>query len=780
MTTPHTQQAYTVAQGTSPIGVIIRQDRSPTSNDTQYLLNQLWLNTVDLSLWILVNFSSTNALLQAHWEPLSHGGFGDVAFLKGNTGGNVPPDINGVINVIGDGTTITIAGNPGTNTLTASLVGGLPALETLSDDVGTIVTPSADNIQLVGHINDQGGGKFSTVVAGTHLLNINPMSTSRWIVDPLGFNGTHTNISSAITSASAGDTIFIMPGTYTENLVVNKSLTFVSYGGDGRTVNTDTIIIGKITVIPSIICTFLRLSLQTNGDSILVNDGNSTVVVFDNCDLSINSSVIGIIQTGNAATNTYLIQSYVKIIAAGQLFSATNGALIVDETFIECPNLTSTASTISCNYYSTLSNYQTPIIFDDGPAIFKYCLFGSIFTPYTNVTYLSTTTSSGINLNFCNLYSGSQPVIDVGAGTLVTLSNCVINSSNTNTITGSGTLFYEGIVFSGVSSQFQNTLVLNLYGSTPSNSTSGFVWTSTGPNTSPTWQSVSSSGTVMDLAGNSGGNIPPSAGIINTVGTGSITIAGAGSTLTTQLTGLTNHNVLLGAGTATITKVAPSATSGVPLISQGAAADPTFGTAVVAGGGTGVTSFANTSALIASGTTTTGNLQNIASVATGQVLVSAGTSTLPTWSATPSISTITIGGGNALDSYVFGTFTPTLFGATTAGVTTYTDQVGTYCKIGAMVTVCVHVGISAATGTGGMLIGGIPYSPVANTSGIGAVNFNGPVFTWPAGTTHVFANLPSGVGSCLIQCNGSGTGVAPMQMSNNVLQLLFSMSFVSF
>lgn len=84
---------------------------------------------------------------------------------------------------------------------------------------------------------------------------------------------------------------------------------------------------------------------------------------------------------------------------------------------------------------------------------------------------------------------------------------------------------------------------------------------------------------VEHLTGNTGGMLNPVAHNFNTVGTGSITIAGAGNTLTTQLTGLTNHAVLVGAGTATITNVGPTATSGQVLQSQGAAADPAFSTA---------------------------------------------------------------------------------------------------------------------------------------------------------------------------------------------------------
>src|SRR6185295_5970347 len=94
--------------------------------------------------------------------------------------------------------------------------------------------------------------------------------------------------------------------------------------------------------------------------------------------------------------------------------------------------------------------------------------------------------------------------------------------------------------------------------------TSGQVLTSNGAAALPTWQAASASGAITTITGNSGGAQVPSAGNFNIVGTGSITTVGTANTETVQLTGLTNHNVLIGAGTATITKVAPSATAGVP------------------------------------------------------------------------------------------------------------------------------------------------------------------------------------------------------------------------
>lgn len=75
------------------------------------------------------------------------------------------------------------------------------------------------------------------------------------------------------------------------------------------------------------------------------------------------------------------------------------------------------------------------------------------------------------------------------------------------------------------------------------------------------------------------GSAVPALNVLNVLGSGSITTTGSGNTVTTQLTGLTNHAVLVGAGTTTITKVGPTATAGQVLQSAGAAADPAFSTA---------------------------------------------------------------------------------------------------------------------------------------------------------------------------------------------------------
>lgn len=212
-------------------------------------------------------------------------------------------------------------------------------------------------------------------------------------------------------------------------------------------------------------------------------------------------------------------------------------------------------------------------------------------------------------------------------------------------------------------------------------STAGFVLTSNGAGADPSFQVVSASGAINSITGNTGGAEVPLTGNFNILGTGSITVVGSANTETVQLTGLTNHNVLVGAGTATITNVPPS-TAGFVLVSNGASADPSFqtvsaagaathfnanigsatptagtivitggttgltttassnvidltGTLIVANGGTSATSF-NTNGVVISNTTTTGALAAL-SLTSGQVVIGGTT--------TPAAATLTAGTG---------------------------------------------------------------------------------------------------------------------------------------
>lgn len=136
-----------------------------------------------------------------------------------------------------------------------------------------------------------------------------------------------------------------------------------------------------------------------------------------------------------------------------------------------------------------------------------------------------------------------------------------------------------------------------------------------------------STGTVTSITAGTG----LTGGTITGSGTIALDIPVIVSSGGTGLTALTAHNLIIGNGTSAPNLLAPSATSGLPLISQGASADPAYGVAVVAGGGTGL---ATTTAygLIAGGTTATGNFQNVGVGALGTILQGGGAGALPAFS----------------------------------------------------------------------------------------------------------------------------------------------------
>jgi hypothetical protein len=209
---------------------------------------------------------------------------------------------------------------------------------------------------------------------------------------------------------------------------------------------------------------------------------------------------------------------------------------------------------------------------------------------------------------------------------------------------------------------------------------------------------------------------------------------------------------------------------------------------VVAGGGTGNAS-TTAYALQAGGTTTTGAHQAIASVASGQVLVSAGTGALAAYSAYPQISGLGIGaspgstagitfdGTNFMNNYVnAGTFTPTLVGGSVAGTTTYSSQTGNYLRVGNLVFIWASMVISAATGTGAATFGAFPFTP--RSAGVPFIGnfYITSAWAWPVASTQLLLDIQSGVNAAIVLSQGTATS-GQLQMSNAAATFIYSVTF---
>lgn len=94
------------------------------------------------------------------------------------------------------------------------------------------------------------------------------------------------------------------------------------------------------------------------------------------------------------------------------------------------------------------------------------------------------------------------------------------------------------------------------------------------------------------------------------------------------------YAVLVGGLNNTVVSIDPSATSGMAFTSTGSSSNPTFSNAVVvAGGGTGVESFANNNSIVLTGATSTSSLTSLTSGTSGLPLVSQGAGTSPSFSS---------------------------------------------------------------------------------------------------------------------------------------------------
>ena len=101
----------------------------------------------------------------------------------------------------------------------------------------------------------------------------------------------------------------------------------------------------------------------------------------------------------------------------------------------------------------------------------------------------------------------------------------------------------------------------------------------------------------------------------------------------------------------------------------------------------------------------TGGVQMVTTVSVGNATPSTSGAGI-TFPATQSASTDV----NTLDDYEEGTWTPTIAGSTTAGTATYASVIGKYTKIGNCVFFEAYINYNSGTGTGNLLVSGLPFT----------------------------------------------------------------------
>ena len=132
------------------------------------------------------------------------------------------------------------------------------------------------------------------------------------------------------------------------------------------------------------------------------------------------------------------------------------------------------------------------------------------------------------------------------------------------------------------------------------------------------------------------------------------------------------------------------------------------------------------------------------------------------------------GAANKLDDYETGTWTPEIVGSTTAGSYSSTIKVGTYTKVGQVVSVWGYFLGSSGTGAGDLDISGLPFTIASDA--VGVIQGNAGL-VYPSGTTDACL-YGSGGTTLSVRCNKSdGTSYSRMAYPTSATYIRFTLSY---
>jgi len=124
------------------------------------------------------------------------------------------------------------------------------------------------------------------------------------------------------------------------------------------------------------------------------------------------------------------------------------------------------------------------------------------------------------------------------------------------------------------------------------------------------------------------------------------------------------------------------------------------------------------------------------------------------------------GSANKLEDYEEGTWNPVITGSSTAGSMNITDRVGRYTKVGRLVTLHFYIDADSGTGSGNLLLGGVPFTIAPYHFAFGSPQWNTGV-SYPSGG--VDANwLRFNSTSFDIRCNRNNSNFVTIPYSSNV------------
>ena len=382
-------------------------------------------------------------------------------------------DANGFVSINGSGIGETITGNTGGalspssgnwNILGSSTAAGSTPVQTSGS--GSTLTVQVQKAQAIASTSASNVGlaafdssKFSVDANGFVTLNASDdLHNSTLIVGNTSAGANYSTLSAAMTAASAGQTIFMQPGTYNIGTQAwTAGVNICAFDCDAYTPNV--ILNGKLTFSGAGTVSMSGCSLQTNSDYFLSVTGSSASVVnLINCDLNCLNNT-GINYTTSSASASITCTNCIGNLGTTGIgfhtMSSTGGL-----TYIYC-ELTNTGSSTTASSNSAGVVYVFYCICEaalssssTGQQSHNYSVFALTGINTTCVTL--TGTGAGNNSASCQYSSGSASAISVGSGCTFVAQNLLIYTSATNAITGGGTINFTNITYAENSSYLNN------------------------------------------------------------------------------------------------------------------------------------------------------------------------------------------------------------------------------------------------------------------------------------------------------------------------------------
>jgi hypothetical protein len=293
-------------------------------------------------------------------------------------------------------------------------------------------------------------GTFNPRVPGRYNANnaTSDLRCARIIVSSNPLQGDYTTIAGALAGAVSGQTIFLMPGTYTENITLKAGVNITAFTCDAITPNVT--ISGTATATFAGTCTLSGIRLQTNGSYLLtVSGSDATLVKLVDCYINCTNNTGISFTSSNSAAEINIHRCFGDITTTGiALFSSSSAGNIIQYwSDIVNSGSTSTASTLSSGTYTLRWSriYHPLTTSSTGVVVGEDSIFDTGSTNSTGITLAGT---GALYLFFCRMECGSGSCISIGSGTSASVRKCSLGSTNANVVTGAGTFTFTDINFS--------------------------------------------------------------------------------------------------------------------------------------------------------------------------------------------------------------------------------------------------------------------------------------------------------------------------------------------